>query len=184
MRVDCGNQGVCSQGCRPHGCIRFGGTRHNWLLSSNFACNSLRASCRFVLVRDAVSLVFWNCMRNWGRARYWGGRCRAGRAPAKSIRGRVGKENGGMHQQRDRRASVHISCTGPYLGCALLDLGRIWAPLSRASISGLYRGPAPAPRYRDHWPSGEPSWCPVRLPATAFPQDSSGFVENATHPYI
>ena len=37
-----------------------------------FACNSLRASCRFVLVRDAVSLVFWNCMRNWGRARYWG----------------------------------------------------------------------------------------------------------------
>ena len=37
-----------------------------------FACNSLRASCRFVLVRDAVSLVFWSCMRNWGRARYWG----------------------------------------------------------------------------------------------------------------
>ena len=37
-----------------------------------FACNSLRASCRFVLVQDAVSLVFWNCMRNWGRARYWG----------------------------------------------------------------------------------------------------------------
>ena len=40
--------------------------------TTNFACNSLRASCRFVLVRDAVSLVFWNCMRNWGRARYWG----------------------------------------------------------------------------------------------------------------
>ena len=32
------------------------------------------------------------------------------------------------------RASAHISCIGPYLGCALLDLGRIWAPLSRACI--------------------------------------------------
>lgn len=170
MRVDCGNQGVCSQGCRPHGCIRFGGTRHNWLLSSNFACNSLRASCRFVLVRDSVSLVFWNCMRNWGRARYWGGRWCAGCAPVKRVRVCTGKEDEGVHRPISRGA--------------LLDLGRIWAPLSRACISGLYRGPAPAPRCRDHWPSGEPSWCPVRLSATAFPQDSSHFAENATHPYI
>ena len=151
MRVDCGNQGVCSQGCRPHGCIRFGGTRHNWSLSSNFACNSLRASCRFVLVRDAVSLVFWNCMRNWGRARYWGGRCRAGRARAKSIRGCVGKENGGTHRQRDRartsseigRASVRISRTGPYLGVPSWIQGAYGhlylGPLSRACIEGLHR---------------------------------------------
>ena len=67
LRVDCGNQGACSQGCRPHGCIRFGGTRHNWSLSSNFACNSPRISYWFVSVQDVVSLVFWNFMRNWGR---------------------------------------------------------------------------------------------------------------------
>ena len=80
-----------------------------------FACNSLRASCRFVLVRDAVSLVFWNCMRNWGRARYWGGRWCAGCAPAKSIRGARWKREwghapaarSGAHRSVSR-APVHI----------------------------------------------------------------------------
>ena len=48
----------------------------------------------------------------------------------------------------------------------------------------LYLGLAPAPISRAH----PPSWLPVGASLSplviAFPQDSSHFAENATHPYI
>ena len=67
------------------------------------------------------------------------------------LGGRVGKENGGVHQQRDRartsseigRASVRISRTGPYLGVPSWIQGAYGhlylGPLSRACIEGLHR---------------------------------------------
>ena len=48
------------------------------------------------------------------------------------LGGALEKRMGACTSSEIGRASVHISRTGPYLGRALLDLGRIWAPLSRA----------------------------------------------------
>ena len=47
----------------PRGSIQTARARRFWSPLSNFACNSLRASCLFVPVGNVVSLVLWNCMR-------------------------------------------------------------------------------------------------------------------------
>ena len=47
----------------PRGSIQTARARRFWSPLSNFACNSLRASCLFVPVGNVASLVLWNCMR-------------------------------------------------------------------------------------------------------------------------
>ena len=69
-------------------------------------------------------------------------------------------------------------------GCAPpLDLGHAHTPRSRVDVS-LDVGLAPSPRSRVCLPLEACVGASLRPHATAFPQDSSHFVENATHPYI
>ena len=69
-------------------------------------------------------------------------------------------------------------------GCAPpLDLGQAHTPRSRVDVA-LDVGLAPSPRSRVCLPLEARVGASLRPHATAFPQDSSRFVENATHPYI
>ena len=64
-----------------------------------------------------------------------------------------------------------------------LDLGHAHTPRSRVDVA-LDVGLVPAPRSRVHLPLEVRVGASLRPHATAFPQDSSHFAENATHPYI
>ena len=64
-----------------------------------------------------------------------------------------------------------------------LGLGHAHAPRSRVDVA-LDVGLVPSPRSRAHQPSRPSASGPSSHPSTGFPQDSSRFAENATHPYI
>ena len=69
-------------------------------------------------------------------------------------------------------------------GCAPpLDLVHAHTPRSRVD-SALDVGLAPSPRSRARLSLEAHVCASLRPHATAFPQDSSHFAENATHPYI
>ena len=61
--------------------------------------------------------------------------------------------------------------------------GRVWR-LDGGCVPPLDLGRATDTRSRVHLPSWLPVGASGRRPAIAFPQDSSHFAENATHPYI
>ena len=61
--------------------------------------------------------------------------------------------------------------------------GRVWR-LDGGCVPPLDLGHATDTRSRMHFPSWLPVGASGRRPAIAFPQDSSRFAENATHPYI
>ena len=64
-----------------------------------------------------------------------------------------------------------------------LDLGHAHTPRSRVDVA-LDVGLAPSPRSRVCLPLEVRVCASLRPYATAFPQDSSHFVENAADPYI
>ena len=61
--------------------------------------------------------------------------------------------------------------------------GRVWR-LDGGCVPPLDLGRATDTRSRMHLPLWLPVGASGRRPAIAFPQDSSHFAENATHPYI
>ena len=63
-------------------------------------------------------------------------------------------------------------------------LADVYLGLRRAQMCPLDVGLAPSPRSRARLPLEARVGASLRPHATAFPQDSSHFVENATHPYI
>lgn len=63
-------------------------------------------------------------------------------------------------------------------------LADVYLGLRRAQMCPLDVGLAPSPRSRARLPLEARVCASLRLYATAFPQESSHFAENTTHPYI
>lgn len=116
----------------------------------------------------------WRAGRTFSRKCRWKG-C-AGRTLSRASSRRLLPCEIVVPRWRPRPAPGSRACSAPR--------SRVDVALDVVLVRALDLGLAPAPTCRAHQPPRPSASGPSSHPSTAFPQDSSHFAENATHPYI